>query len=125
LIAARKVVGQNAAIEHSLGLQYVRAGQMPQALSALENAARLQPDNARYSYVYAVALDGVGESAHAIKVLQDVHARHPYDRDALIGLIGFNKAQGNSKAAMGYARKLVEMDPRYGSAQQIIEQVSR
>jgi tetratricopeptide (TPR) repeat protein len=125
LIAGRAAVGQDAAIEHSLGLQYVRAKQMPQALSALATAARLQPDNARYGYVYAVALDGAGESARAIKILQEVHAKHPFDRDVLIGLVGFNKARGNTKEAMGYARKLVAMDPRYGSSEQIMDQVSR
>jgi Flp pilus assembly protein TadD len=108
-----------------LGLQYVRAKQMPQALSALATAARLQPDNARYGYVYAVALDGAGESARAIKILQEVHAKYPFDRDVLIGLVGFNKARGNTKEAMGYARKLVAMDPRYGSPEQIMDQVSR
>jgi tetratricopeptide (TPR) repeat protein len=125
LIAARAAVGQDAGVEHSLGLQYVRAKQMPQALSALATAARLQPDNARYGYVYAVALDGAGESARAIKILQEVHAKHPFDRDVLIGLVGFNKARGNTKEAMGYARKLVAMDPRYGSSEQIMDQVSR
>jgi predicted CXXCH cytochrome family protein len=125
LLAAKATVGENAAIEHSLGLQYIRTKQMPLALAALANAARLQPDNARYGYVYAVALDGSGAAAHAIKVLQENHAKHPYDRDILIGLIGFTKVQGNSKAALGYARKLAAMDSRYGSAEQILDQVSR
>jgi Flp pilus assembly protein TadD/nitrate/TMAO reductase-like tetraheme cytochrome c subunit len=125
LIAARDAVGDDAAVEHSLGLLYVRARRLPLALAALSKAARLQPNNARYGYVYAVALDANGESARAIKTLQDVHVRHPYDRDVLIALVGFNKAQGNTKAATAYARELVDMDPRYGSVEQVLQQVSQ
>ncbi len=124
LLAARAALGDNAAVEHALGLQYVRSRQMPQAMTALAKAARLQPDNARYAYVYAVALDANGETARAIKALQAVHARHPYDRDVLMALVGFSKALGNSTAALAYARQLVDMDPRYGSVEQIMEQAS-
>jgi tetratricopeptide (TPR) repeat protein len=125
LIAARNATADDAAVEHSLGLQYVRSKQMPLALAALAKAARLQPDNARYGYVYAVALDANGESARAIKLLQEVHTKHPYDRDVLIALVGFSKAQGNTKAASAYAVKLVAMDPRYGSVEQVLQQVSQ
>jgi Flp pilus assembly protein TadD/nitrate/TMAO reductase-like tetraheme cytochrome c subunit len=121
LLSARAAIGDNAAIEHSLGLQYVRAKQMPQALAALAKASQLDPNNARYAYVYAVALDGSGETARAIGILQGVHARYPFDRDVLLALANFNKAQGNLQAAKAYARKLLEMEPRYGSVEQILQ----
>ncbi len=121
LIAARTALGDNAAVEHALGLHYVRARQMPQALQALAKAVQLAPDNARYGYVYAVALDANGEATRAIRTLQDVHARHPYDRDVLIGLVQYNKAAGNVKGATAYARKLLEIEPRYGSLEQILQ----
>ena len=124
LLAARAAVGDNAAVEHALGLQYVRSRQMPQAMIALARAVHLQPDNARFGYVYAVALDSSGETPAAVKALQAVHARHPYDRDVLMALVGFSKHLGDSKAAAGYARKLLAIDPRYGSVEQIMEQAS-
>jgi len=124
LLAARAAVGDNAAVEHALGLQYVRSRQMPLALLALAKAARLAPDNARYGYVYAVALDSSGEHARALTTLQAVVALHPYDRDVLMALVGFNKALGNTKAAGAYARRLVDIDPRYGSVEQVMEQAS-
>jgi tetratricopeptide (TPR) repeat protein len=121
LIAARTAVGDNAAVEHSLGLLYVRSKRQSQAIQALAKASRLDASNARYEYVYAIALDGAGESARAINILQDAHAKHPYDRDVLIGLVGFNKARGNSKSAAAYARKLLEVDPHYGGVEQIMQ----
>jgi len=124
LLTARKAVGSNAGVEHALGLHYVRSRQMTKALRALGEAVRLQPEDARYSYVYAVALNGNGESKRAIKLLEAVNSRHPYDRDVLIALVSFNKSAGDVKAATGYAGKLVEMDPRYGSVDQVLRQLS-
>ena len=124
LLAARAAVGDNADVEHALGLQYVRSQQLPKALESLAKAARLQPENARYAYVYAVALNGNGESEHSIRILEDVHAKFPYDRDVLFALVSYNKAMGNMPAATAYANKLVEMDPRYGSVDQIMQQLS-
>ena len=124
LLKARTAVGENAAVEHALGLHYVRTRQMPKALQALGSAARLQPDDARYGYVYAVALNGNGESKRAMQLLATVHEGHPYDRDVLIALVSFNKIAGNIKAATAYANKLVRIDPRYGSAEQVLRELS-
>ncbi len=124
LLKGRAAVGENAGMEHALGLQYVRSQRMAEALRSLAKAARLQPDNARYGYVYAVALNDSGEPGKAVKLLEQVNARHPYDRDVLIALVTFHKAMGNTKAATRFASKLVDMDPRYGSAEQLMRQLS-
>lgn len=47
----------------------------------------------------------------------------PIPRDVLIGLVGYNKAAGNTKAATTYAHQLVVLDPRYGSADQLMQQI--
>jgi len=121
LLAAHALLGDNAAVEHSLGLLYVRTRRMTLALPALAKAAQLEPDNARFGYVFAVALASNGESARAIRTLQDVLAKHPYDRDVLMGLVQYNKAAGNVTAASAYARRLLEVEPRYGTVEQIMQ----
>ena len=50
----------NADIRHSLGLFLVRQHDYPGALDLLRQASELAPDNARYAYVYAVALNSTG-----------------------------------------------------------------
>ena len=124
LLKARTTVGNNAAIEHALGLHYVRSRQMPKALASLAKAVELQPGNARYGYVYAVALHSQGESRRALQLLEQVHVRHPHDRDVLIALVSMNQAMGDMHKAAAYAGKLVEMDPRYGSVEQVMRQIS-
>ena len=51
----------NAAAHHALGLWLIRQKRLPEALTALAEAARLSGDNPRYGYVYAVALNETGQ----------------------------------------------------------------
>lgn len=124
LLKAQTLLSKNADVEHALGLFYVRNQQMPEALQALAHATRLHPENTRYAYVYAVALQGDGQSTLAIKTLESAHERFPYDRDVLIALASYSQARGDLKAATQYAQKLVTMDPQYGTVQQLLQQLS-
>jgi tetratricopeptide (TPR) repeat protein len=96
---------------HALGLLKVRQKQYPEALSLLAKAAALQPDNPRYSYVYAVALNSTGHTDGAIAVLQQAHQRRPADRQTLEALIGFERDKGNLPSAITYAQQLVQLSP--------------
>jgi Tfp pilus assembly protein PilF len=96
---------------HALGLLKIRQKQYPEALSLLAKAATLQPGNARYSYVYAIALRSNGLVAHAIKILEQTHKRRPADRDVLKALITFERDKGNMALAATYAEQLVQLVP--------------
>ena len=54
---------RNADIRHSLGLLLVRQHKYAEALDQLRPATELAPDNARYAYVYAIALNSTGAAA--------------------------------------------------------------
>ncbi len=68
-----------AALHHSLGLLEVRRKNLPAALAALKQAVALAPDDARFSYVYAVALDGAGKKDEARRVTGTALKRNPDD----------------------------------------------
>ncbi len=72
-----------AALHHSLGLLQVRAKNMKAALASLKQAARLAPDDANYTYVYAVALHSTGQTREAKAVLGQALKRMPGDRGLL------------------------------------------
>ena len=93
-------------MHHALGLSLVRQKRTAEAVAALAQAARLSPDNARYVYVYAVALNSTDDTAKAIMVLQDAHNRFPNNTDILNALVAFHRDSGNSEAARTYAEKL-------------------
>ena len=77
----------------------------------LQRASTLNPDSARYIYVYAVALNSTGKPAEALLVLQGAHNRFPNNTDILSALVAFNRDQGNTAAASHYAKKLQAMSP--------------
>ena len=100
----------DASLQHALGLLLVRQGQGPVALDHLAAASRLDPANARFAYVYAVALNDAGQSGKALDVLEGDVARHPYDRDALAALVNFYRSAGNPRKATAYAKRLAELE---------------
>jgi Flp pilus assembly protein TadD len=77
----------------------------------LRRAAELEPDRARYAYVYAVALHSAGHGEEAIAVLKGGLVRHPEDRDILLALITFNRDAGELPTALEYAERLAWLAP--------------
>ncbi len=108
---------------HALGLLKIRQKQYPEALSLLAKAAALAPDNARYSYVYAVALNSTGHPDGAIAVLQQAHQKRPADLQILNGLIAFERDQGNLPSAISYAEQLIQLAPDDPNAKAMLAQL--
>ena len=108
---AAEVDPGSAAVHHALGLSLVRQQRAGEALEELRLATTLSPDDARYVYVYAVALNSSGKPEQAILVLQGAHSRHPNNRDILGALVAFHRDMGNEAAAQTYAAKLRALSP--------------
>ena len=115
-------VPAGAALHHTLGLVLVRQKRGGDALKELAEADRLDPANARFAYVYAVALNDAGQTKQAQKVLDDLLKRHPYDRDTLAALAFFRAKAGDRDAAQGYVRQLRELDPESTEYAQMAKQ---
>ena len=113
----------NATLHHALGLSLVRQKKLDAALQALAKASDLAPDNSRYAYVYAVALHSTGNIHQALRVLEQTHAKHPADLDALFALATFNRDAGDREAARLYARKLQELMPGNPAVEQLIQEL--
>lgn len=108
---AMSIEPNNADVQHSLGLLLVRQHDYPGALDLLRRASELAPDNARYSYVYAVALNSTGASGQAMAVLDQAHRQHPTDRDVLMALVSIARDTGDFATALRHARELAALDP--------------
>jgi tetratricopeptide (TPR) repeat protein len=111
LRVALKRIPTTGDIHHALGLSLVRQKRNHEALEALEQAAKLSPDNPRYVYVYAVALNSNGDADKAILVLQGAHNRFPFNTDILSALVAFHRDAGNPEAARTYTNKLRSLSP--------------
>ncbi len=101
----------NADIHHSFGLALVRQHNYADAVAELRQASELAPDNARYAYVHAIALNSIGAGASAMELLEKTHKRHPTDRDTLLALVSIARDNGDFATALTHARELVALYP--------------
>jgi tetratricopeptide (TPR) repeat protein len=99
----------NASLHHALGLALVRLHRVDEALGEFKRATALDPGNARFAYVYAVALHSTGDAEAAIACLTTALAAHPDDRDILQALASFHAERGDVGEARDYAKRLQEL----------------
>ena len=110
-----------AVLHHALGLLLVRDQQQDAALAELATAASLQPDESRYVYVYAVALNSQASPADAIALLQDATGRFPTDFDIHWALATMLRDQGRVEEARQVAATLSELYPQVDGVQNLLQ----
>ncbi len=113
----------DADLRHALGLLLVRQERLPDALPPLREAAELAEDQPRYAYVYALALQGAGESAQAINVLARAHERHRGNRDILVALASMHRDRGEHERARRYAEMLADRFPQDQGARALLDEL--
>jgi tetratricopeptide (TPR) repeat protein len=69
-----------ADLHHTLGLLLVRKINPSAALIEFAEAVKLEPENPRYAYVYAIALHSAGKSKQALAVLTAADKRYAFIR---------------------------------------------
>jgi Tfp pilus assembly protein PilF len=107
-----KVSPKSAILHHALGLTLVRMKRAEEALRELERATALDPGNARFAYVYAVALHSTGKADAAIARLEKVLVTHPNDRNILEALASFHQSGGRIESAKKYVDRLGALDDK-------------
>ncbi|MGA9856134.1 MAG: tetratricopeptide repeat protein [Gammaproteobacteria bacterium] len=101
-----KLNPDSATLHYALGLVLVRMQQTHSALTEFRRATTLDPGNARFAYVYAVALYSTGKSNQAIAILDKALQAHPNDRDILEALASYHQARGEHALAKKYSDRL-------------------
>jgi Flp pilus assembly protein TadD len=96
---------------HALGLSLVRQQRRAEGLTALARAATLAPEDPRMGFVYAVALHDLGRPEEALRVLSQVLARHPWDRETLLTLTSYRAQAGDQAGAAELIGQLAAMNP--------------
>jgi len=99
----------SADVHHALGLLLVRQKRIDEALGELMQAAAQDPESPRYAYVYAIALDSVGQRSAALAVLERAQQRFTGNRDILTALVQFSAQAGDREAATRWAHKLRDL----------------
>ena len=103
----------------------MRRGARADALAELGAAADTAADNARYAYVYAVALHSIGRRDDALKHLERFNARRPDDVDVLNALVSFNREAGQRQEALKYARQLRAVLPTEAAVDRLVRELEQ
>jgi Tfp pilus assembly protein PilF len=123
LAAEPVTASERADLHHALGLAQVRSQRLDAAVQELARAAELSPQNSRYAYVYAVALEGAGRTPEAIAVLEAAQGQTPSDRDILTALIQYNVKLDRADAAERWLEALRVQAPDDPALKQLEEQI--
>jgi predicted CXXCH cytochrome family protein len=110
-------------LRHALGLSLVRQGDPAAALTELRQASLAAPENARYIYVYAVALHSAGDGSSARAIVQEGLLRHPADPMLLPLALSLSLEQNDRASARAYARQLLVLDPQNTAVAQLVRRL--
>jgi cytochrome c-type biogenesis protein CcmH/NrfG len=120
---ARADTEAEAVLHHVLALVMVRHKRTHEAVKELAEATRLDPANARFAYVHAAAHNDAGDPKRVLQVLEAALKRQPNDRDLLSGLALYTAKAGQRDAAIGYAKRLVALDPENPEYAQLVARI--
>lgn len=112
-----------AAPRHALGLWFIRAKQYHEGLAALRQAFELEPGQARYAYVYAVALESMDRAGQARSVLEQALQASPSDTQALSWLLQDALRARDPARALPLAERLRTLLPDDHAAAATLAQV--
>ena len=114
-----RVTPRTAGLHHALGLTLIRLQKLGEATTELKVASELDPENARYAYVYSSSLQSAGRLREAIVELNRILKVHPSDRDLLIAAVTICRDTGEIAAAKKFAKALRAVDPSSSEVSQL------
>jgi len=125
LRAGLAVDPESADLHHALGLSLVRAKRLDAALTELKRAVELAPADTRYAYVYAIALDGAGQTAEALPILAAAAERDAANTELLVALVQYHAKLEQREAATAWLDKLAAVTPGDPAVEQLRESLSQ
>ena len=125
LRSAIGITPNDAGLHHALGLSLVRLKRLDDALVELGRAAELDHNNARYAYVYGVALHSAGRLQEAIAQLKESQARHPDNRDIVMAIVSFSREAGDTATALQFAEQAAKIAPDDPTVRNLLETLRR
>ena len=109
LLHALRVAPDSANTSHAYGLFLVRSGQQNEALEHFAKAIRQDDANPRHIYVYAIALDSLGQTGTAMKVIEDASKRWPNNFELSFLQVSFMDKTGKTDGIHRYLSLLASV----------------
>jgi len=122
LLEGLELAPNNPILNYALGLQRVREKNYEAARQRLLSAALAAPENAHYSFVYAVALASTGQTLNAVNFLESALNNNPVNKLLLTTAIDYHLKLGNREKAQRYGEQLAKLKPDDPSIRRLLKQ---
>jgi Tfp pilus assembly protein PilF len=99
---AIEVAPDSANSNHAYGLFLVRSGKQTEALGYFKAAIEQEDSNPRHVYVYAVALDSLGQTDAAMQVIAQQSKRWPNNIDLVFLQVSYMEKTSNTDGIHRY-----------------------
>ena len=99
---ALELAPDSANSHHAYGLFLVRSGKQSTALNFFKTAIDKEDSNPRHVYVYAVALDSLGQTDAAIKMIEQQSTRWPNNLELSFLQVTYMEKTGNTEGIHRY-----------------------
>lgn len=90
---------------YALGMFYIRNQEKPTAITYFKKATELAPDNPQNWYIYALALDSIGETETGISILKNVIITTPDSSLVKLGL-SLSRKLGDDASTLFFQSKM-------------------
>ncbi|WOH39453.1 multiheme c-type cytochrome [Thalassotalea fonticola] len=98
---AIKNIPTSALLHYGYGLHFVRQQQLNKAIPLFKKSMALSPQDQQYAYIYALAIDGTGDTVKAIELLRDMV--NAYGQNQQLVELGLSLSQkANSRVDFDY-----------------------
>ncbi len=108
-------------MHHALGHALARTQRYEDALDELKTASSLDPENSRFIFVYAIALNSLGRAEEALLVLRGGREQFPADFDIGSTLVTLLRDLGRTEEARLEARDLLTRFPQDPNAMALLQ----
>lgn len=111
-----------ALAHNDLGVLYYNAGDMEEALTHYETAARLNPENITFQKNLADLYHmGFGRVEAALKIYVNILAAHPEDIETLMTTAYICLSLGKKEDAKVFFKRILEIDPEHSESSRNLE----
>ena len=124
LLEALQVAPDSGAANHSYGLYLIRRQDYDTAIEYLGRALDQVDAQPRFAYVYAIALESLGNLSGAIDVLKDANSRWQNQYDLLMTQVVFMEKSGNTAGILTYISALSAIAPGNPEVKALVQQYS-
>ena len=103
--SALKRIPKSAELHYAYGMFLIRSGNKPGSVKHFKLAMQYDDTNYQYPYLYALALDSIGQTAKALAELKQLHPKYGYHSELKNLGLSFSQKLGDRESFQYFSNK--------------------